>query len=173
MDDRAPETTRKIVAQFHKLPSGILELRSVTAIIIGNGWEDARGYDVDLSRRHGYIYHISGAGCAWPVVVDGIYYASRGVEIKEERNRLVSRVARARNRTRRLARMPTKFKCDGGDVLNWLERNGIDDDSVWCAECKDWVVGEWLCDHCWWCDEIGWYSTPSDRCPCANCEGAP
>lgn len=162
---------RKIVAQFHKSPRGILELRSVTVIEAKPEYEDARGYDVDLSKRYGYIFNMSSSGCAWPVIVDGIYYASRSVEIKEQRSRLINRASRQRNKTRRLRHMPRKFTCDGGDVLDWLERHGIEDHAVWCSECHDWVPGGELCEHCWWCDEASWYSTPSEPCACrGNCE---
>lgn len=155
---------RKIVGQFHKRASGALELIQLTTI----DRESATGYDVDLSKRYGYIFNESSSGCARPVVVDGIYYASRGVLIKEEPNRLVNSVARLRNKTRRIARMPAKFRCDGGDLLDWLERNGIQQDPVWCDECRDYVAGDDLCEHCWWCNEIGWYSTPGDPCGCVS-----
>lgn len=74
---------------------------------------------------------------------------------------------RARNKTRRLRAPPKAFRSETGDLLNWLEVHGIERDSVWCSECNDSMPDDELCKHCSWCDKIGWYSTPGDRCGCS------
>lgn len=133
-----------------------------------DGLDRATTYNVDLSRGYGYLYSECGFGIAWPVPVSGIYFASARVAVEESANNLVDPAAQARNATRRLNRMPSKFRCDGGDALEWLEQHGIYGDAVWCDTCRDWLPGEELCEHCRWCNKIGWYSTPSEPCGCPD-----
>lgn len=179
---------RAIVAQFHKTAGRRFELWSITTITeetardgSGKTWLARVIYDVDWSRGYGYLYHRSGGGGSGPVKVDSIYFASGDVEIEEQPCRLMerskatghwlTREIRARNKTRRLRSLPKEFRLeDGGDLMEWLEVNGINQDAVWCSECRDSMPGDSLCEHCWWCDKIGWYSTPSDRCGCKDRE---
>jgi hypothetical protein len=182
--------TRAIVAQFHKSKGGRFDLWSVTTIEeeadgSGDTWIKRETYDVDWSRKYGYLYHNSGSGGSRSVTVDCIYFASGEVEIDEqpcmlcERSKITgrwkTREIRAINKTRRLPALPKAFRLeDGGDLMEWLEVNGINQDAVWCSECRDLVPGDELCRHCWWCTKTGWYSTPSERCGCKNtqeCEG--
>jgi hypothetical protein len=177
-------TSRSIVAQFYKSAGGRFTLWSLVSIEeekardgSGETWLMRKTYDVDLSRKFGYLYHESGCGGSGPVSVDGIYFTSGEVTVKEEPNRLCERSKttrrwktkeiRARNRTRRLRELPKFFRSEF-DLLEWLEVNGINQESVWCSECKDSMPGDDLCAHCWWCDKTGWYSTPSERCGCKN-----
>lgn len=173
---------RAIVAQFHKTAGGRFELWSVTTVEeeksrdgSGNTWLSRKVYDVDWSRRYGYIYHHSGSGGINPVRVDSIYFACGEVKVEEtpcmllERSKTTrrwkSREIRARNKTRRLAALPKSFRLEnGGDLMDWLEVHGIDRGSVYCSECRDCMPDDELCKHCWWCEKIGWFSTPSDRC---------
>lgn len=180
------------VAEFHKNSSGKLTLWSLTAIERGHD-RDGREYlskkiyDVEYSRTYGYLFQQSGWGGAMPVTVSGIYFTSGDdVEIKETPCDLVdsrdkppwrgkkTQVIRQRNRTRRLRKLPKAFTADprglqtGDDILNWLQNNGIEQDAVYCSDCRDFVPGDELCKHCWWCDKTGWYSTPAERCECKN-----
>jgi hypothetical protein len=186
---------RIIVAEFHKDSRGHLELFSLTAITESKDRGDGKTYvgkeffDVDYSRRFGYLFHMSGGGGdpLAKVEVRGIYWASPIAKIKEKPTQLVdgndsppwkgkkTLAIRKRNRTRRLPNLPQAFKLEPGwDLLNWLENRAINDDAVYCSDCRDYVPGQELCQHCWWCDKTGWYSTPNERCKCKNrdeCQG--
>lgn len=73
-----------------------------------------------------------------------------------------------------MLRLPRHIDLDPGqDLLAWLECNGVEQDAVWCSECDDHVRGDYLCEHTWWCDKNGWYSTPTERCghEREECEG--
>lgn len=179
---------RQIVAEFHKDSGGRLSLWSMTTITeekLRDGSDDTclmrRIYDVETSRQFGYIYHLSGSGGRGPVPVEGIYFASGEVSVKEQPCQLVdpkdkppwrgkkTRAIRARNGTRRLRALPKAFTLPpDGDLMNWLEIEGIERDAVWCSECRDFYPSDQLCEHCCWCNKIGWYSTPSDRCECTE-----
>jgi hypothetical protein len=178
---------RAIVAQFHKTAGGRFELWSLTTITeevakdgSGGIWLSRDIYDVDWSRAYGYLYHQSGAGGSGPVPVDSIYFAKGDVQIEErpctllERSKATgrwrAREIRARNKTRRLRKLPKAFRMESGDLLDWLEVNGIEGSSVWCFECLDVFPENDLCEHCWWCDKTGWWSTPSKRCKCKDRE---
>lgn len=176
-------TSRLIVAEFYKSPRGRLTLCALTTISEGadrgRAYTIRRQYDVDLSRRYGYIYHLSGSGGGNAVEVSGIYFATQGVSIRETPTNLVhatdrppwrsqkTKVIRERNRTRRLRSLPRSFPLEAGwDLLTWLEYNAINSETVWCSACGDDLPETDLCDHCWWCDETGEWSTPSERCAC-------
>lgn len=173
-----------VVAQFYRAPGGKLEMFWLTALERqvghdGREYFSLRTYDVDLSKRYGYIFHMSGFG-GDDVVVDGPYFCSGdGLPVRERPSRLCSwprrddgqrtRAMRRRNRTQRLVALPRYFDLEPGqDLLDWLEQNGIDGPSVYCSECRDWVLGDELCEHCWWCEKTSWYSTPGERCGCAD-----
>jgi hypothetical protein len=166
-----------IVAQFQRF-SGRIWLWSLTVIAEettrhGTGLM-RKTYDVEYSKRYGYMFDQSGAGGSDPVIVSGLYFTSGNVTVRETPSSFVTRKARRLNPTRRLRILPGEFISElGTDLLGWLERNAIQQDSVWCSECRDRVLGQELCEHCWWCEKIGWYSTPSDRCghERTECEG--
>ena len=174
---------RDIVAEFHKNPGGRFELFSLNVV----DKKFHRTYDVDWSRTYGYIFHESGAGQA-PVEVSGVYWTNKDLEVKEFPCTLISpsdkapyrsketRRIRARNRTRRLRKLPKAFRLDlGQDLLGWLFRHGIEDETVWCSACRDRLPSESLCEHCWWCEKSFLYSTPDERCECGDrekCESA-
>jgi hypothetical protein len=160
------DTNDLYVVNFHKDAGGRLKLFGV-AVLDAGGSTDF--YDVDWSRTYRcYVYHMSGCGgFARPLEVDGIYYASVGAPIRETPSRLVDERSRRRNATRRLARLPKAFS-GGENILRWLEQNGINDEAIWCAACRDWLPGSDLCRHVWWCDRTGAYSTPDERCACAT-----
>jgi hypothetical protein len=180
----AESMKRATVAEFVKIAGKPLRLHSLTVIEPcrlhdGTPGLDRSIYDVDLSKKWGYLYDMSGSGGSGPVRVNGIYHVRGNVEVEEHPTTLVDRkdeppwqspetlAIRALNRTRRLRALPKAFGgC--GDLLEWLERNGINQDSVWCSECNDSMPADELCDHCWWCDKICWYSTPNERCGCAS-----
>lgn len=179
---------RGVVAELYKSAGGRLKLFSITTLTTktahdGSTYLSRTGYDVEWSRRFGYIWHESSGGGDRIVEVTGPYFTSGDIKVKEAPTQLVdsrdkppwksrrTQAIRERNRTRRLRRLPKDFELnDGGDLIDWLERNAIDDDAVWCVTCRDYVTGADLCGHTWWCDKTGWYSTPSERCKCKNAE---
>lgn len=185
-------SVREIVAEFHKDSGGRLSLWSVT-VISEKTLRDGSGetyfsrdfYDVEKSRQYGYLYHQSGAGGSGPVPVEGIYFASDGVKVEERPCQLVdgkdkspwrgkkTRAIRKRNRTRRLRTLPKAFTPSAtGDLMDWLEVEGIEQRAVWCSECRDFYPSDELCKHCSWCSKIGWYSTPTERCKCSPKQAA-
>jgi hypothetical protein len=183
---------RAIVAQFHKSAGGRLTLWSVVCIEEEKArdggddvWFSRKFYDVELSRKYGYLYHHSGSGGSGLVRVDGIYFATGDVSIKEEPCQLLERSKltgrwktkdiRARNKTRRLPALPKAFQNPDGDLMDWLERHAIEGDAVYCSECRDYFPEDSTCRHCWWCDKMCWWSTPSERCDHEgfNCFGEP
>lgn len=158
-------------------------------------------YEVELSKTYGYLYDLSGGGGAGPEPVSGIYWCSPGFPVKEGPTSYCSsnyetghidagtRYIRMRNRTRRLVRLPKEFrkserltwpeyphrgpaKVSAGDLMDWLERHAINQDAVYCSACDDWLPSEELCAHCWWCESVGWYVTPSEGSVCfdADCQ---
>lgn len=178
---------RAIVAEFYKDSGGRVTLFSLTALEYKVRRHDGKSYlhrdmyDVEHSRKYGYIYHMSGAGGGMEVEVSGIYFVSGEVKIKEKPCQLVSptdkppwrskktRIIRERNRTRRLRKLPKAFQHEPAtDLLQWLETYAIDEEAVYCSICRDYMPGGELCKHCWWCKEIGWYSNPDERCKCKN-----
>jgi hypothetical protein len=177
---------RAIVAEFHKDSGGRLTLFSLTAIQNkpahdGGTYRSRDTYDVDHSRRYGYIFHQSGAGGGGPIPVSGIYLTSGDIAVEERPTSLVdgndkspwrskkTAAIRKRNRTRRLRAVPKAFDMEPGwDLLDWLEHRAIDAPTVYCSTCNDRLPDTDLCEHCWWCEKKAWYSTPSERCECAS-----
>jgi hypothetical protein len=176
---------RTIVAEFHKTAGKRLELFSLITIeekgLDGQKYKSRSIYDVDLSRTYGYVYHESGCGGTPEVDVEGIYWASAGATVFEHPTRLVASLdkppwksketlaIRSRNRTRRLKKLPKTFRLESGkDLLDWLERNAIEGETVWCSTCQDRLPDRDLCRHCWWCDTACGYSTPDERCKCKD-----
>lgn len=137
-------------------------------------------YDVDLSKEWGYFYQLSGGGGRLPVSVDGVYHRADGLLVEEKPTQLClcgpdgvdaasTKYLRGVNRTRRLSRLPREFRGEV-DILEWLERNGIQDDTVYCSVCDDRLPSENLCCHCWWCDTDGWYVTPTEGKICFDAD---
>lgn len=169
---------RGVVAEFFKYPGGRLEIVSLTVVdnrtaIDGRECVSRTLYDVDWSSRHGYIFHQSGSGGGSRVEVRGIYFATGSMWLVERRaewcdhrrREQATKAIRKRNRTRRILNLPRQIDLsEGEDLLGWLQRSAIEDHAVHCSECRDFVPGDELCAHTWWCKKICWYSTPSDRC---------
>lgn len=157
-------------------------------------------YDVDWCKRDGqYLFHQSGGGGSWPQEARGIYWRTDGFRVKERAaqwcsvgedgaiDRAATKYTRMRNRTRRLRLLPKEFRgakhfeyrfplkaiVAAGDLLDWLEQNGQQEESVFCGECGDDLPGDDLCVHCWWCEAVGWYVTPTEGEVCfdADCRG--
>jgi hypothetical protein len=177
--------THAVVTRFFRHAIGSPKIHSVTVIedgisSDGRAYIYRKEYDVEWSRSCGYyLFHHSGSGGDTVVTVSGLYHVTGGAAVKEEPAEWVdardhapwrgrrTRVIRKRNRTRRMQRPPRMIDLEPGeDVLAWLEREGVEEQAVWCSECHDHIRGDELCKHCWWCDKIGWYSTPSERCGC-------
>lgn len=163
--------TRSVIGTFFKESSGRLRLDSLEVIrpIEGRTHYGYDTYDVDYSKTYGYIFHMSGCGGRTVFDVSGIYFVSGEVRVNEVPSTFVQPASRQRNKTRKLRRLPQSFDLQPGqDLLDWLERNGIDSDTVWCSICRDRLPESDLCEHTWWCDRTSSYSTPDDRCKCAN-----
>lgn len=172
---------RSCVAQFIKGSGGRLELWSITYMEEkvsrdGAAYVSRDYYDVETSRRYGYIFDQSGGGGGnKPVVVDSPYFVTGDARVVERPNRLCcwpldetgrrTRKMRKRNRTRRLTNLPPYFDLEPGeDLLQWLQRTAIEQDAVYCSECSDFFPEDSLCNHIWWCDKAAWWSTPGERC---------
>lgn len=160
--------TRGVVAEFHKSAGGRLRLFAITTLTeeIGHDkrlWIGRTGYDVDYSRTYGcYIWHESSGGGDDVIEVSGPYFKSGDVEVKEEPTTLVdgrdkppwkskrTAAIRKRNRTRQMKALPKAFVLnEGEDLIDWLENNAIQDESVYCSTCRDDLPSEQLCEHCW------------------------
>jgi hypothetical protein len=176
------------VAEFQKDARGRLELWSLVTFEDDGRGIERRYYDVDWCKKFGcYVFDYSGGGGSHTVEVGGIYFAKGPVSIIETPSKLVSGAdhppwtspltlaIQARNRTWRLKALPQRFRSGrNGNLLDWLENNGIQQPSVYCSECDDRFPDDQACEHIWWCEEACWWSTPSERCGCgtrADCSG--
>lgn len=188
MKDEADKPARSVVTIFQRTAG---KRTYPWSLIVFEPERDHKGewqlyqhlYDVEYSKRFGYIFHMSGAG-AFPLEIDGLYHVSGdldGKSVIEKPCQLVdssdnppwkgakTKAIRARNGTRRI-RMPKAFS-DAPDMLAWLQNNAIQGDAVFCTECRDLFPGDNECDWCehiWWCDKTGLYSTPNERCKCKS-----
>lgn len=184
------DTQRVVITQFHRSAGNRTTIWSLIVLEPERGHDGKmylaqHHYDVEHSRRFGYIFHMSAAG-GFPLKVDGRYHVSgnlNGKRVIEEPCQLVhssdrppwqsrkTKALREFNKTR-LIRLPKQFR-DEPDTLSWLRQNGIEGDAVFCAMCRDFFPGDnaydW-CDHIWWCDKSGTYSTPTERCKCKSRE---
>lgn len=195
--------SREVVSMFFKDSSKRVCLNSIVVLQEIDGTTGAyvrkEFWDVDYSKKFGYLYHMSGAGGDDSIEVSGIYHttatfvtkrllgvpiaALEGLHIVEKPPQWVDArdespfdnqprtlAIRKRNRTRRLDKLPKSFDLQPGqDLLDWLQHNGIESESVWCSSCRDCFPGSNdydLCEHVWWCDKTGDYSTPDSRCGC-------
>ena len=180
-----------VAAEFYKDSGGRLELFSLFARTEtvsrhdGETYIGSDGYDVEWSKTYqSYIFHNSSSGL-FPPEVSGIYFLWGDMKVKEKPCTLIdsrdkppwrskrTKAVRKRNRTRRLAKLPKAFDMDGlGNLLEWLQQNGIESGASWCSECRDWLPEneDVLCDHCWWCTKTATWSTPDERCKCKNRE---
>lgn len=161
-----PAKPRAIVAEFHKSAGGRLTLWAVTTLEDeGHDWRSRTQYDVEHSRKYGYLFHQSGGGGGEPINVSGIYFVSGGAKVKENPCDLVdardrppwkskrTRAIRKRNRTRQLRALPKAFDLEPGqDLLDWLQCRGIESDAVHCGVCRDWLPEDDACRHVFWCD---------------------
>lgn len=176
-------TARAVVAEFYRAENGVPRMVNLTVIkrmldTDGQEYFSRTLYDVDWSKTSGcYLFHMSGGGGGERVTVQGPYYASGPAVLNERPTQWCgvkftgggrdrgTRLARKRNPTHRMLRLPRHVDLQPGeDLLHWLEWNNIEQDAVWCSECDDMVRGDYLCDHTWWCDKVGWYSTPTEPC---------
>jgi hypothetical protein len=181
-----------IAAGFHKDSGGRLELDCLhvrtewVSRHDGKTYIGSDGYDVDWSKRYkSYLFHNSSSGFHEPEV-SGIYFISGDMKVKEKPCQLVdtrdkpawrgkrTQAIRKRNRTRRLMKLPKAFDMEGFEnLLEWLQQNGIESDAVWCSICRDCMPGSEFydtCEHIWWCQKTGDWSTPSERCECKDQE---
>lgn len=177
MIDKA--TSRSTVVEFQKDSSGRFLPFSLTVIEDHGDHLYRKIYDIERSRKYGYMFDLSGCGGSGPVPVSGPYFVTGNASVKEGKCQLVdgkdkapwrskkTKAIRARNRTRRLRNLPKAFAVKSGeDILDWLNANALECDSVWCSTCLDSFPEDSTCEHIWWCDATGWWSTPSERCAC-------
>lgn len=180
--------SRGIAACFYKSAGNRLSLFSMFTMepVVGHNGQtyiSRNFYDVDYSRRYGYVWHLSGCGGSGPFEVDGPYWTSGTIEVVERPTSLVghkdkppwrgkdTRAIRKRNRTRRLRKLPVAFLLQPGwDLMDWLVHNAIKDKVIYCSLCHDYLPSNDLCSHCWFCDKTANYSTPDERCKCASRE---
>ncbi len=169
-----------LCAQFQKSGNKPLELFSLSVRHETEGWP--RGtkaialdhYDIDHSKKYGYCISMSGSG-GRDVQVCGPYFKMGKIDAVETRTTLVDRreepdfngpltaAIREANRTRRLSRLPREFRGCGG-LWKWLERNAIWQSTVYCSICNDRFPDDEHCEHIWWCEDLCWWSTPSEPC---------
>ena len=170
------ETTheRGILAEFFKDTSKRVRLYSLRVVekyrAHDGGYHDRyTEYDVDWCRRDScYLYNMSGCGPAKQhLPARGIFYCSGPVKKRRYPSRWV---ARDRNQTRQLARLPRHLGqgLQGRDLLEWLQNNAVEQSAVYCSTCRDYLPDDALCKHFWWCDQSGEHSTPGNRCECKN-----
>lgn len=193
---------REVVSHFYKDSSKRVHLNGLTVLEEKTDGYVQTSYDVDYSRQFGYIFHMSGAGGNNEIEVRGLYHVTARVvarrllgekgtlpapriikkapqwvdsrDMPPFDNQPRTQAIRKRNPTSLLARLPRAFDVPPGqDLLDWLQNNGIEGESVWCSTCRDFFPGEnncALCEHIWWCEKIGDYSTPENRCTCKDFE---
>lgn len=117
-------------------------------------------YYVDFCKRDGQsYYHQCGSGRIGddPVEVasGATYWAASDVPVDAKEGAILRKRAIGRK---------------GFEVaLAWGWSAGFSEsETEYCPECDDYLpsedVSNWLCDHCWWCDETGWWSKPGERC---------
>ena len=165
--------SNKIIAEFFFRPNGRRELSQL--YVQEPGSKSWSGYDVDFSKAYGYVFHNSSDGCG-PVPVSGPYWTNAGTgAVIPQPSRLCDKRTRKLNGTHRLSRIPIEFRTHQywqdrkpTDLLDWLEQNAIESDVVWCSTCNDCFPTDNMCEHCFWCEKIGWYSTPSEPCSCVG-----
>jgi hypothetical protein len=190
-----PDLNREVVGMFYKNSSKRVYLDSLVVFqeIKGHDGEiylRIEQWDVDYSKVFGYMFHMSGAGGDETIEVSGLYHvtartvakrllgeplgALEAPQIVEKDPTYVCAKANERNRTRQLFKLPKAFDLEPGqDLLDWLQDNGIESETVWCSTCRDCFPGDnecALCEHVWWCDKTCNYSTPDDRCKCKDRE---
>lgn len=200
---------REVIALFFKDKSKIVRLYSLIVLkeikknYEGKTFLSRYEYDVEYSKKFGYIFNHFGYGGSPIINVSGIYHVTANVVTKrlmgqstgvlvppkivenppqwvDSRdkapfdNKPRTKEVRKRNKTRQLFKLPKAFDVKPGeDLLEWLRNNGIESESMWCSTCRDYFPSSNsydLCEHVWWCENTGTYSTPSDRCKCKNLE---
>lgn len=174
-------TDRSIVAQFIIDSGGRFSLWSLTVLeevqpTFGKSYMDRREYDVETSKEYGYIFHHCGSGGGRRVLVDSPYLVTGNSLAIRKRPCLLmqwpseptgrrTRAIRKRNKPRQLSTPPKGFDLrPDEDFLDWLQRTSIESDAVYCSECRDFFPEDNTCEHVWWCDKAGWWSTPSEPC---------
>lgn len=176
-----------VAVAFFKKPNGRFELFSIFTSE-GPDFRSCSGYDVDWCKRDGVYYYHNSSGSPLlpndPIEIDGIYWCLRPEIVKAKRCNLIGRENRKRNKTRRLLTIPKAFTHDRwnanksySDIFDWLQENGIEDSTNYCSECEDSIPDGEPCEHIWWCDEHGIWSTPTERdrgfkCDCESCKPA-
>lgn len=109
---------------------------------------DSRGntryYDIEWCKRDQQLYaHYSG-NRLYLESQDNKFWAAVGYEPDNYKPE------------NRLANKPKKYR---GELENWT----LFDDCLYCSICDDWLPEEDTCDHIWWDEELGDFSTPYDR----------
>lgn len=140
---------RDCIAEFHADSSGL----KLFSVWVADEEDYIKGYDVEFSEAYGYIFHCSSGGI-FPDEIDGIYWASAGVRVKEVVSKFADRYVKQANRTRRLQRLPRAMR-KYPDPLAYLQSHGIESESVYCTVCADYFPDDEHCRHVYWTD-CGW-----------------
>jgi hypothetical protein len=129
-------------------------------------------YDFDWCERDQTLYqHKSGGGG------ENFYIHPSGEPAKPPRcavwwNREIVKPTNGRIRTsflgeRYLRRIGYDVLTEPLPVLGGSENpfsDACDGDVEYCSRCNDHLPTDNLCDHIWYCEKCGVYSTPSERC---------
>jgi hypothetical protein len=134
--------------------------------------EEANGgqncYDFEWCERDRQLYYnMSGFGSTRDIEVSAweVYWMSSAMKAKVQKNK--TRLHKGQKKGRRLARMPR------GYPLGRLFEDAEESSTEYCSVCDDYLpVSETdhPCGHIWFCDEVGQWSTPDERCP-DDCQG--
>lgn len=116
-------------------------------------------YDVEYCKRDRQLYyHLSGCGPIreFHVSKGRGYWAAGGIVVKAD------------DGARRLKRAKGKKAFER--ILNgdWTLGDYQQSETEYCPTCDDYLPSgdtDELCEHCWWCDDAGWWSKPGERCP--------
>jgi hypothetical protein len=122
-------------------------------------------YDVEWCRRDKQLYyHNSGCGPIRPFKVGSgtTYWAAKGIAVDAEEGAI--RLDRAKGKEQFERRLAGDYNVSTFD----------ESACTYCSVCDDHLPSEDTyepCEHVWWCDDAGWWSTPGERCPwdCEDC----
>lgn len=132
-------------------------------------------YDIEWCRRDGMLYyHCSGGG--------GHFYLNRVCRRKGEPHCAVwwnsKLVTPHRDNGKQPAmltphqvrRLGYRIVSRPLRILGTSDRHPLEnlfsglEDTMYCSKCDDWLPFDNMCSHVLWCDECGWWSTPSEPC---------
>ena len=64
------------------------------------------------------------------------------------------------------------------EIPDDILREASEGSTYYCTICDDFLPGDFMCNHVWWCETLGWYAGPgyddgeqgceADDCPCSE-----